>query len=186
MEKKRKTDWKQLLDLFLSTFKIGAITFGGGLAMVSIIEREFSGKKKWIAENEMIDIIAVSQSLPGVIAINSSVMTGYRVAGVPGAVSATVGVTLPSLIVLIVVSLFYQEFRTNPWVNAAFKGLSVGVTAVMASVVIRMGRRVLKDVWTVLFFGAALCACIYSDIYAIWIILAGGVLGYAFKRGGAA
>ncbi|MFZ5974384.1 MAG: chromate transporter [Bacillota bacterium] len=186
MEKQRKPNWRLLGELFLSTLKIGAITFGGGLAMVAVIEREFAGKKKWIAEEEMIDIIAVSQSLPGVIAINSSVMTGYRVAGVWGAVAAAVGVTLPSLLALMVVTLFYQAFRTNPWVNAAFRGLSVGVTALLASVAVRMGRRVLKDVWTVLFFAVALCASLFSGVYAIWIILAGGVLGYAFKRGGIA
>ena len=82
---------------------------------MAVIEREFSCKKKWIDPNEMIDIIAVSQSLPGVIAINSSVMTGYRIAGIPGAVAAALGVTIPSLVVLMIVTVFYSEFRNNPW-----------------------------------------------------------------------
>jgi chromate transporter len=85
-----------------------------------------------------------------------------------------------------IVTLFYRQFRDNPWVNAAFKGLSAGVAALLASVVVRMGKRVLKDIWTVLFFGAALVISLYSGLHAIWLILAGGVLGYAFKRGGVA
>ena len=186
MDGPKKPDWRLIGELFLSTLKIGLITFGGGLAMVAVIEREFSGKKKWIDPDEMIDIIAVSQSLPGVIAINGSVMTGYRIAGVAGAAVAALGVTIPTLAVLMIVTLFYRQFRDNPWVNAAFKGLSAGVAALLASVVVRMGKRVLKDIWTVLFFGAALVISLYSGLHAIWLILAGGVLGYAFKRGGVA
>jgi len=186
MDGREKRNWRLIGDLFLSTLKIGLITFGGGLAIIAVIEREFSCRKKWIDPDEMIDIIAVSQSLPGVIAINSSVMTGYRIAGIPGAVATALGVTIPSLVVLMIVTVFYSEFRDNPWVNAAFKGLSVGVAALLAAVVVRMGKRVLRDIWTVLFFAVALFVSLYSGLHAIWIILAGGVLGCAFKRGGAA
>ncbi len=183
---RKKRDWRLLLEIFLSTLKIGAITIGGGLAMVAVIEREFCGRKKWVDAGEMLDIIAVSQSLPGVIAINCSVMTGYRVAGIPGAVAASLGVTLPSLVTIMVIFLFYKAFRADPWVNAAFRGVSIGVAALLGSVVARMGKQVIKDGWVLTIAAAALCACLFTNVYAIWIILAGGALGLSLKLGGTA
>ncbi len=184
MEKSEPVTWSLLLELFLSTLKIGTITFGGGMAMVAVIEQEFCNNKKWIKDTEMLDIIAVSQSLPGVIAINSSIMTGYRVGGVKGAILATFGVTIPSFFVLIIVSLFYTQFRDNAWVNAAFQGLSVGVAALMASVVVRMAKKVLLNAWAIIIFVAAFSVCLFTGVNAIWIILASGIIGFAIKRGG--
>lgn len=179
-----KRGWRLLLEIFVSTLKIGALTIGGGLAMVAVIEREFSGRKKWIAPDEMLDIIAVSQSLPGVIAINASVMTGYRVGGVPGAIAGTLGVTLPSLVSIMVIFLFYKAFRADPWVNAAFRGISVGVAALLVSVVARMAKNIVKDVWTLTIGAAVFCACIYTNVNAIWILVAGGAIGLSLKFGG--
>jgi len=113
-------------------------------------------------------------------------MTGYRVAGIPGAVSASLGVTLPSLVTIMVIFLFYKAFRADPWVNAAFRGISVGVAALLGSVVIRMGKQVLKDGWVLTIAAAALCVCLFTNVYAIWLILAGGALGLSLKLGGAA
>jgi chromate transporter len=183
---RKKRDWRLLLEIFLSTLKIGAITIGGGLAMVAVIEREFSGRKKWVNAGEMLDIIAVSQSLPGVIAINCSVMTGYRVAGIPGAIAASLGVTLPSLVTIMVIFLFYKAFRADPWVNAAFRGVSIGVAALLVSVVARMGKQVIKDGWVLTIAAAVLCASLFADVNAVLLIVLGGALGLSLKLGGAA
>jgi chromate transporter len=143
MQNKKEVKNKYL-NLFLSTFKLSAFTFGGGFVIVPLMKKRFVDELGWIDEQEMLDLIAISQSSPGPIAVNASILVGYRVAGVPGALVTVFGTVLPPLIIISIVSLFYQAFRDNPLVSIAMKGLLCGVTAVIFDVVIKLASQVLK------------------------------------------
>ncbi len=135
-------------ELFWSMFKLGALTFGGGYAMTPLIIREFSERHDWMTHEEIVDVLAVSQSLPGAIAINASIMGGYKLARLRGALYAAVGVILPSLIVLSVVSYFYIQFKENAIVFAALTGLRAGVVALMIKSLLQLGKPCLKSAAT--------------------------------------
>ena len=130
MEKNRKF----YLKLFLSTFYLSAFTFGGGYVIVPLMRKKFVNEYGWIDENEMIDLIAIAQSAPGVIAINASLIIGYKLAGILGAIVALVGTVLPPLIIISIISLFYIAFRDNRIVNGAMQGMQAGVAAVIKKI----------------------------------------------------
>lgn len=132
------------LTLFLSTLKLSAFTFGGGYVIVPLMRRRFVEDLHWIDENEMIDLIAIAQSSPGPIAVNASIIIGYRVAGVLGALCTILGTVLPPLIILSLVSLVYAAFRDNAVVNAVMGCMQAGVAAVICDVVLSMAQGVLK------------------------------------------
>jgi chromate transporter len=127
-----KGDARKLVRMFLTFFRIGAFTIGGGYAMLPLIEREFVEKQGWVSEDEIVDIFAIVQSVPGVIAINSSIFIGYRIAGLAGALAATLGMVLPSFIIISVIAAFFVQFRDIPAVQNAFAGIRAGVTALFA------------------------------------------------------
>lgn len=133
---------KTILKLFLTMLKIGLFTFGGGYAMIAILENEFCEKKKWIERKEFFDIIAISESTPGPIAINMSTYVGYNVAGFWGALFATLGVSIPSFIIIYVISLFFDKFIALAYVAYAFKGIQICVIYLIISA----GIKFIKDV----------------------------------------
>lgn len=118
---------KQILDLFLTFFKIGIFTFGGGYAMISVIENNCVEKKKWITHDEMMDITVIAESTPGPIAINCATFVGYKIAGMLGAVAATFGIVLPSFAIIFAISTFLDNFLEIPMIANAFEGIKVGV-----------------------------------------------------------
>ncbi|MDO5571425.1 MAG: chromate transporter [Bacteroidales bacterium] len=122
---------KKYLDLFFVFFKIGAFTFGGGWAMISIIEKEVVDKKRWVEKEEFIDAIAVSQSLPGILAVNISIYTGHKLYKLPGAVVATLGTILPSFIMILAIALFFTSIYDKPDVVAVFRGIRPAVVALI-------------------------------------------------------
>lgn len=130
--------------LFWSTFRLSACTFGGGYVIVPLMRKTFVEKLHWIDEGEMMDFTAIAQSTPGAMAVNASILVGYRMAGVPGALVTVGGTVLPPLIIISVISLFYQAFRANPIVNLAMTGMLAGVAAVLCDVVYTMARSVLR------------------------------------------
>ena len=152
MDKKDKY-WQ----LFLSTFKLSACTFGGGFVIIPLMRERFVKELHWIEEEEMLDLTAIAQSSPGSIAINASILVGYHVAGIPGALITVVGAALPPLIIISVISVLYQAFRSNRYVSMAMAGMLAGVAAVIFDVVINMARPILKKKrWLPI---AALAAC---------------------------
>ncbi len=174
---------RKLLPIFLTTLKLGAFTFGGGYAMIPLMQREFVDKHGWIANEDILDIFAVAQSVPGVIAINSSVMIGYRVAGFAGGLVAALGVSLPSLIVLSVVTLIYQRFIENEWVQAAMRGVRAGVVALIVSAVLRMRKEAAKTLFQwALMLGALAVSIFLPGVSAIIVILTGALLGFLADR----
>lgn len=126
--------------MFWSFFKIGAFTIGGGYAMLPLIQKEVVEKKKWIEEEEFLDMIAIAQSSPGPIAVNTAVFVGYKLEGIPGLVFTTLGSVLPSFIIIIIVAFFFVGLQGNPVVEKAFKAIAPVVVALIAAPVINMGK----------------------------------------------
>ncbi len=141
MKKSAALYWK----LFTSTFYLSAFTFGGGYVIVPLMKKKFADDLHWIEETEMLDLTAIAQSAPGPIAVNASILIGYRIAGFAGALCSIVGTVLPPLITLSVISLFYQAFAANTWIAALLKGMESGVAAVIADVVFSMASGVVKQ-----------------------------------------
>ena len=172
---------KKYIKLFLSTFKISACTFGGGFVIIPLLRRKFVEELGWIDEQEMMDLTAIAQSSPGAIAVNASILVGYRVAGIPGAMLTVLGTVLPPLIIISVISLFYKAFRDNAIVNAAMAGMLCGVAAVILDVVINMVKGIFKQkrILPVLVMAGAFAAVRFFSVNIIIIILVCGVIGAA-------
>lgn len=130
--------------LFISTFKLSACTFGGGFVIIPLMRKRFVKELHWIEEEEMLDLTAIAQSSPGSIAVNASILVGYHVAGIRGALVTVVGAALPPLIIISIISVFYQIFRSNKYVSMAMNGMLAGVAAVIFDVVINMAWPILK------------------------------------------
>lgn len=143
--RRKENGFKLLIELFLSFFKVGLLTFGGGYAMIPIIQREVVEKRKWLSGNDILDILAISESTPGPIAVNAATYVGYRVMGVLGSVVATLALVIPSFCIIFTISLFYETFITWSVVNAAFKGLKVGVVILLFLAVIKLSKSVKKE-----------------------------------------
>ena len=131
--------------LFWSVFQLSACTFGGGFVIIPLMRKKFVEQLHWIEEQEMFDLTAIAQSTPGAIAVNASIMIGYHVAGITGALLAVLGTILPPLIIISIVSLFYRAFRDNVIIDMVMKGMLAGVAAVICDVVITMGQGVFKQ-----------------------------------------
>ena len=133
-----------ILLLFLSMLKIGCFAFGGGYAIIALLENEFISKRKWIDHDEFLDVVAIAESTPGPIAINVATYIGYKLKGVFGAVIATIGMCLPSFIIMYLVSLFYEQFMEITLVAAAFKGIQICVVYLIASAGLKMLKKMKK------------------------------------------
>jgi len=133
------------LTLFLSAFYISAVTFGSGYVIVSVIKKRFVDELKWIEEEEMINLIALAQSSPGVMTANTALLVGYKTCGMPGAFLAVLGVALPPLVTIFIISIFYNTLRENTIVSAMLKGMRAGACAVIADVVVGLFTSVIND-----------------------------------------
>lgn len=173
---------KLALTLFLSYFKIGLFTFGGGYAMIALIEREFVVRKKWINEVELYEIIAIAESTPGPIAINCATFVGYKILGFVGSFLATLAVCIPSFAIIYLISVFYDAFMALTAVAYAFEGIKVGIAIMITVAGVNMIKKGKKNAFAVgvflLTFAAATCIDIFSlDFSTIYIILSGAALG---------
>lgn len=168
---------KKSLKLFIVFLKIGAFTFGGGYAMIPFIEKEIVEKNEWIKSEDIVDIFAIIQSVPGVIAVNSSTFVGYRVAGIAGALAATLGVILPSFVVISVIALFLYDFKNYPYITEAFNGIRAGVTALMVSVVIKLGKSSVKGTIPLIIAIAAFLSLTFFGVEAIPVLIIAGIFG---------
>lgn len=174
-----KKDPRFYLRLFWSTFTLSACTFGGGYVIIPLMQRKFVIQLEWLEEKEMLDIAAIAQSSPGAMAVNAAILVGYRLAGLPGALLTILGTVLPPLILLSVISLCYQAFRSSGWVGAFLWGMQAAVGAVIVDVVVGMGMSLIKRKQLLpicIMAGAFLAACVFG-LNVIWIILFCGALG---------
>ncbi len=180
---------KKLLNLFFTMFKIGLFTFGGGYAMVGIMENELVERKNWLPHEEFLDLLVISESTPGPIAINSATYIGYKIAGVLGSVFATFGVVLPSFIIIFLISLFFNEFLSLTLVAYAFKGIQVAVCYLIFTAGLKMFKKLKKNPLTVTLFLVTLVVYItltllakkFSSIYYILISGAVGLIVYSIS-----
>ena len=179
--------WRRLWELFAVFFKIGLFTFGGGYAMISLIEHEISERRRWIDEDELMELFLIAESTPGPIAVNCATYVGYRRAGVGGGVCATLGVIMPSFVIIYVISLFFERFMSLTIVANAFKGIQMAVAFLVLRAGIRMARRVPRKGLEIGLFVAAGAAVLAINALGwrfstIWLILFGGVVGLLFRR----
>ena len=180
----------KLLQLFLTFLKIGAFTFGGGYAMIALLEHEFIEKKKWIDKDEFLNMVAVAESTPGPVAINSATYLGYRVGGVAGAALSTLAVSIPSFVIIYIISLFFDRFLSLTYVAYAFKGIQVCVVYLIASAGVKMLRGLEKNVLSyvimavvfVVMTAFSITAVSFSSIFYILISGAVGWLVYMLGR----
>lgn len=176
-----KRDSRLYLKLFYYTFILSAFTFGGGYVIVPLMRKRFVEDLHWIEEKEMLDLISVSQSSPGPIAVNASLMIGYHMGGIPGALITAFGTVLPPLITISVISIFYQQFRDNAYVSAVMRGMQAGVAAVICNVVLDMGHMVLKDksIQSAFLMLSVFIAVYFFKVNIIWVILICALIGLA-------
>lgn len=171
-----------LIDLFWTFFKINMVTFGGGFVIMPIIKKDFVDKKGILEEHDMLDLIALAQSIPGAMAINTSMLVGHRLRGLKGAVISMIGASLPPLLVISVISFFYDAFQTNPVILAILRGMGGAVTAVMIVSAYSMMKGVLKHdkpFAIVMMIGSFLIAYL-SEISVGYIMLVAAMIGYLY------
>ncbi len=171
-----------ILLLFFTMLKIGVFTFGGGYAMIALLESEFVSKRKWLSKEEFLDMVAIAESSPGPIAINSATYIGYKVGKFWGSLLATIGVCLPSFIIIFIISLFLNAFLKLTFVAYAFKGIQVGVTFLILRAGLKMLKDIKKDIISILIlsltFGCMIAfALLAVDFSSIFYILIGGFVG---------
>ena len=173
-----KQKLKDLWVLFLTFFKIGAFTFGGGLAMIPLISKEIVEKKKWMTDQEMLDMIAIAESTPGVIAVNSATFVGYRTNKILGALVATFGVTFPSFVIICIISFFYEKFMTIEVIKWAFLGIKACVAILILNAGIKLLKNVKKNPYSVIIILLAFFISLFlTFIKTVYVIIAGLVLG---------
>lgn len=173
---------KKIIEMFIAFFKIGAFTFGGGYAMIPLIEEEVVKNKKWIEKNEFMDILVVSQSLPGALAVNCSIFLGYKIGGFLGAIMALLAVILPSFFIIIIIAAFFMQFRNNYYVNAAFKGITAAVPMLVLVGAISLGKGLNKNKTTILTIILGLVGLIIFKMHPVIVIIISAVYGIIFLR----
>lgn len=170
----------KLFELFMVFFKIGAFTIGGGYAMVPLIQEEVCSKKKWSSDEEFLDIIAIAQSLPGVLAVNTASILGYKLFGIPGVLAAVLGATLPSFMIILVIAIFFTQFAKYKVTELVFKGVRPAVASLMAFSVIKLGKKVGISKFNAA-MGALTVALLMLKIHPILIIIISGIIGLSVE-----
>ena len=174
----------KLWTLFITFFKMALFTIGGGYAMLPVMEDEFVKKKKWIKAEDIVDVMAIVQSVPGIIAVNASVFVGYRVAGVLGAFAASIGVVAPSFIIIVIIAAFLKTIGGENLLESAFIGVRSGVCALILLAALNLGKKVIKGKFAWIMAVAAFLGIIIFKINIVFMIVAGGIIGiiwYSFN-----
>lgn len=163
--------------LFSTFFKIGAFTFGGGYAMLPMIQREVVDTNKWLSADDILDIVAIAETTPGPIAINTATFVGYRTAGVKGAIAATLGVVLPSFIIISIIAMIFDVFKDNKYVQNAFWGIRVGVLALIVKALINMFKQCPKSVVGYVIMLVAFVAVAFFGVNVLIVIVVSALVG---------
>ncbi len=181
---------KELVELFLAFARIGGLTFGGGYAMLPMLQREAVEKKGWVTEEELMDYYAVGQCIPGVIAVNTAVFIGTKAKGLAGAIAASLGVISPSIVIIVAIAAFIQSFSELPIVQNAFAGIRVGVCVLILSAVLKLFKKAIIDKFTFGLFAVVFALSIFTDISPILFVILAAIAGIAvhvfFLKGGKA
>ncbi len=178
---KKKLDKKRLLTLFLTFLKIGAFTFGGGYAMIPLIQRETVEKQKWLSDDDILEIIAIAESTPGPIAINAATFVGYRTCGVLGAACATFGVVLPSFVIISIIAFVLRQFQDIKAVQYAFMGIRAGVMALLIKALWTMYKKAPHNVLSYGVILGAFVSVALLDINVLFVIIGCAVVGLLYS-----
>lgn len=181
---------KGYLSLFSSMLKIGLFTFGGGYAMIALLENEFVEKKKWLEKDEFLDVAAIAESTPGPIAINAATYIGYKNAGIIGSIIATLGICIPSFIIIYAISLFFDAFLTLTLIAYAFKGIQICVVYLILTAGLKMLKQMKKTSFNVIIISITLICMVVFSLFAVrfstifYILLSGacGVVVYLLGK----
>ena len=168
-------------DLFFTFAKVGVCTFGGGYAMLPILQREVVEKKGWATDEELTDYFAVGQCTPGIIAVNTATFIGYKYKGVFGGVLATLGLVFPSLVIITAIAAFLSNFAEFPVVQHALAGINAAVVALIASSVVKLGKSNLKDAVSISIFLAGLVLAFFLKLSPVILIVCAGAVGYVAR-----
>lgn len=172
---------KELFDLFWTFCKIGALTFGGGYAMLPLIQREIVENKKWSTEKEILDYYAVGQCTPGVIAVNTATFIGYKLRGIIGGIVATLGVIFPSIVIILIIATFLQNFADLAIVQSAFAGIRVAVVALIITTVVKLIKSSIKDHLGVIIAIIAFVISAFIGLSPVYVVIAAALTGFISK-----
>ena len=175
---------KRLLELFLAFAKVGVMTFGGGYAMIPILEREIVDRHGWASSEELMDYYAVGQCTPGVIAVNTATFVGYGVAGVPGGIAATLGVVFPSLIIITVIAGILTSFSDIPAVKSAFAAIRVCVCVLIFNAVVKLWKKAVPDKAALVLCLAVLILSVFLDVSPIVFVIVCAAAGILLTKWG--
>lgn len=171
-----------LFKMFITFLKIGAFTFGGGYAMLPIIQEEVVNKKNWIDDDEFMDALAVAQGSPGPVAVNTSIYIGYKLKGFPGALTSALGTILPSFIVILIIATFFYQFRDYPIVDKIFLGIRPAVVALILSAVYKLIKKSKFGYKRLMISLATVLTIVFLGISPIYLVIAGGVGAIVYNK----
>ncbi|MEI0605027.1 chromate transporter [Brachyspira alvinipulli] len=173
----KKPSW---YTMFFSFFYIGLVTIGGGLAMLPIMEDEFVNKRKFLTKDEIIDVFALAQSIPGVIAVNTSLLTGFKIAGIFGGIMAGIGVMMPSFIIILIIAPIFERFQNTEYVNKAFLGIRGAIAGLILLSAFGMGKQVMKDKFTTFLFILSFILVVFLNFNVIYTLLIAAFIGWLY------
>ena len=175
-------EYPTLLELFLVFLRISALTIGGGYVMFPLLKREVVDGRGWVSDEEIIDYYALGQSIPGIIAMNTSTLIGYRKRGVPGAIAAAAGMAAPSLVVILLIAAFLAPYFGHPWVQKAFAGVRAAVVAMIVMAVFQVAKKSVSTVSGIAIAAGSFLAIIGLNAHPVLMIVAGALLGFLLFR----
>ena len=179
-KKEEKPNKISALTMFISFFYIGLVTIGGGLAMLPIMQEEFVDKRKFLTKEEIVDVFALAQSIPGVIAVNTSLLTGFKIAGVFGGIMAGIGVMMPSFIIILIIAPIFERIQNLEYVNKAFLGIKGAIAALILLSAYDMGKSVLKNKFTAILFILSFILVVFLNFNVIYTLLISAFLGWVY------
>lgn len=182
MEVDSKKKESSLLQIFLTFAKIGPMTFGGGYAMIPLIEKEVVERKGWVKESDIADVFAISESIPGAIAINSSTFVGYKIKGIPGAIVAMLGILLPTFLIVLILCIAFLSVQGNPYIEAAFKGIRAAIVALITYAGIKIGRTGVFDKSTLAIAIGTTFLLLIFHMNPILLIVCGAFVGISVNQ----
>lgn len=173
---------KELWELFVVFMRMGAFTFGGGYAMLPIIQKEIVEKRNWATNEEIMDYYAIGQMTPGIIAVNTATFIGYKLKGIIGGIVATLGMVTPSLVIITIIAAFFKNFAHYPVVQHAFGGIRLVVIALIIQTVYTMAKKTIHDKLTIALFVVGFILLIVTPISPVWIIVCSALIGLVASR----
>ena len=184
MSEKKEVEkgFKLLLELYMAFFRIGAVTFGGGYAMLPMLQKELAERRGWTTNEDILDYFAVGQCTPGVIAVNTATFIGYNLAGIPGAIFATAGIVSPSLIIISIIAQFVTQFAHLEWIKHAFAGIRTAVAVLVLQAVIKMWKSGIKDSIGIVIFLITFLLCLMFSFSPVYIVVGAILVGICIKK----